>query len=327
MNFTKSLKNSTKKLAVLFFVLSAGNVFARGNIQVPQFHKFFANGDSSPQTLQPGQISPEQARAEQVVKALAAAYPRQIERVEFRNGDWALLLRDTWYYYAEGKLLPENLLGSAAGYNPQPFYNYLIELPPWKEPSQEEAARFRSMANNRNNNPPRRSPHFFDDLWRVHNRDESYQRVKSIRFLGKSAMVHYMIMEELSLVEEKILAAAKTDPQVQAWVNSISTLDGWSWRNIAETQSRSYHSYGLAIDLLPRSLGGRETYWLWAARKRPDWWNISYNGRFHPPAAVIKAFETYGFIWGGKWLFFDTMHFEYRPEILILSGMPVETQR
>jgi hypothetical protein len=35
----------------------------------------------------------------------------------------------------------------------------------------------------------------------------------------------------------------------------------------------------------------------------------------------------YGFIWGGKWLFFDTMHFEYRPEILILSGMPPEIRR
>jgi hypothetical protein len=24
-------------------------------------------------------------------------------------------------------------------------------------------------------------------------------------------------------------------------------------------------------------------------------------------------------VWGGKWLFFDTMHFEYRPEIFNLA--------
>jgi hypothetical protein len=78
---------------------------------------------------------------------------------------------------------------------------------------------------------------------------------------------------------------------------------------------------------MPKSYGGKETYWLWASNRKADWWNISYNEGFHPPAAVIKAFEKYGFIWGGKWMYFDTMHFEYRPEILILSGMPPETRR
>jgi hypothetical protein len=28
------------------------------------------------------------------------------------------------------------------------------------------------------------------------------------------------------------------------------------------------------------------------------------------------VFERQGFIWGGKWWHFDTMHFEYRPEII-----------
>ena len=32
----------------------------------------------------------------------------------------------------------------------------------------------------------------------------------------------------------------------------------------------------------------------------------------------IRAFEAHGFVWGGKWLFFDTIHFEYRPELLTL---------
>jgi len=261
------------------------------------------------------------------MRALAEAYPRQIDRAEFRNNDWTVLMRGTWYFYAEGKLLPQNLLASAAAYSPQPFYNYRAELPPWKTPNAEEAARFRNMTNNRTQNPPRRSPHFFDDLWRAHNHGESYDRVKTIRFLGRSVTVHYLILENLSLVEEQILTAARSDPQIQTWINSISSLEGWSWRNIAETQSRSYHSYGLAIDLIPKSYGGKETYWLWASNRRPEWWNISYNERYHPPAAVIKAFEKYGFIWGGNWTYFDTMHFEYRPEILILGGMSPEIRR
>jgi hypothetical protein len=250
---------------------------------------------------------------------LAAAYPGRISRVEFRGGDWALRLQDSWYYYAGGKLLPEALLEKAADYDPQPFYRYLAELPPWKEPDPEDAARFRAMTENRSQNPPRRSQHFFDDLWRAHNRAESYERVKSIRFFGSPVMVHYSIMEELALVEEQIREAAKTDPAVRQWAAGISTLDGWNWRSIADTHSRSFHAYGAAIDILPKSLGGKETYWLWAARTKPDWWNIPYSRRFHPPAGVIRAFESQGFIWGGKWLFFDTMHFEYRPEILLLN--------
>jgi hypothetical protein len=299
---------------VLFF-LSAISVFSLGKKQ--------AASGPAPDHLQGEQTD----RAEQVIKALFAAYPKQIEKIESRNGDWALLLRGTWFYFAGGKILPENLLGSASNINPQPFYNYQKELPAWKAPSVEEAARYSEMANNRNQNPLRRSPHFFDALWRISSRDEAYQRVKTIHFLGKPVNVHYLIMENLVLVEEQILTAAKADPQVQAWVSGISTLEGWTWRDIAQIQSRSFHAYGLAVDLLPKSLGGKETYWLWAMRKKPEWWNISYNERYHPPAAVIKAFETYGFVWGGKWLFFDTMHFEYRPEILILGGMPPETRR
>jgi hypothetical protein len=38
-----------------------------------------------------------------------------------------------------------------------------------------------------------------------------------------------------------------------------------------------------------------------------------------PPVSVIAAFEHEGFVWGGKWLFFDTMHFEYRPEIIVMA--------
>ena len=266
-------------------------------------------------------------RAEQVMKALAAAYPDRLGQAELRDGDWAVSLRGDWYYYAGGRLLPEALRDRAAEYDPQPFYNYLAELPPWKEPSTEEAARFRTMASNRSRNPPKRSQHFYDALWRAASRDESYERVKSLRFLGATVMVHYAILEELALVEEKILLAAKTDAEVRAWVKNINTLGGWNWRSIAETQSRSFHAYGAAIDILPKSLNGGETYWLWTARKKPEWWTVSYSQRVHPPQAVIKAFESLGFIWGGKWLFFDTMHFEYRPEILILSGMPPSTAR
>jgi hypothetical protein len=35
------------------------------------------------------------------------------------------------------------------------------------------------------------------------------------------------------------------------------------------------------------------------------------------PLEIVKIFEKYGFIWGGRWYHYDTMHFEYRPELLL----------
>ena len=265
----------------------------------------------------------EQSRAEQVAKALAAAYPLSIEKAEFRDGDRAVLLRDTWYYYAEGRMLPEELMDRVSEYGPVLFsYNYQKELPPWTEPAAEQIDRFRNR--NRNNNTegtrrPRlqRSLAFQENLWQAGNRNESSKQVKPVKFLGNTVTVHSDIEEVLSQVEERIKTAAKIEPEVQDWITNIGEMHGWSWRNVAGSASRSNHSYGIAIDILPKSLGGKATYWQWTE----NWWNIPYEDRYHPPDTVIKAFEAYGFIWGGKWTFFDTMHFEYHPEIFILSGL------
>lgn len=40
---------------------------------------------------------------------------------------------------------------------------------------------------------------------------------------------------------------------------------------------------------------------------------IAYANRI--PLEIVGVFEKYGFVWGGRWYHFDTMHFEYRPEI------------
>lgn len=36
-------------------------------------------------------------------------------------------------------------------------------------------------------------------------------------------------------------------------------------------------------------------------------------------AASWSAREKHGFIWGGCWYHYDTMHFEYRPELLEIA--------
>jgi hypothetical protein len=40
------------------------------------------------------------------------------------------------------------------------------------------------------------------------------------------------------------------------------------------------------------------------------------------PHEIVDIFERHGFIWGGKWYHYDTMHFEYRPELLPADAKP-----
>ncbi|MCL2805154.1 MAG: M15 family metallopeptidase [Treponema sp.] len=267
-------------------------------------------------------VVPEPTRAELVMRALLEAYPEQIEEVEFRNDDWAVLLKGKWYYYANGRILQENKAEDFENFRSYQFYGYPAELPPWRERTPEETARFGTMAASRRQITVRRSNDFLDDLWQASTRAEAERNIVTVTFLGRSVKINKLIQKRVIAVERDIRAAARADSGVQTWINSIDTLEGYVWRNVADTQSRSYHAYGIALDILSRrTMGNLQTYWLWTSQYRDDWWNVSYRERYHPPDAVIKAFEANGFIWGGKWLLFDTMHFEYRPELLILSGM------
>jgi D-alanyl-D-alanine carboxypeptidase len=76
----------------------------------------------------------------------------------------------------------------------------------------------------------------------------------------------------------------------------------YSCRPVADTGQTSMHGWGAAIDINPAF----SDYWLW---RRGE----AYVNRI--PAEIVAVFERHGFIWGGRWAHFDTMHFEYRPEL------------
>ncbi len=83
-----------------------------------------------------------------------------------------------------------------------------------------------------------------------------------------------------------------------------------SCRAVADTGKPSMHSYAAAIDL---NIAFSD-YWRWHNKAGP----IRYRNRM--PQPIVKIFERHGFIWGGKWYHYDTMHFEYRPELLGMRG-------
>ncbi|MDR2768211.1 MAG: M15 family metallopeptidase [Treponema sp.] len=270
------------------------------------------------------QQPPENRRlsAERVMKAYAEAYPA-VERAEYRNGDWAVLLKGRWFYWADGRLLSEEKRANTE-YARQSFYYYERDLGPWEEPDAAAAERLKQILPGRRANPPLRDPDFFDTLWEARNSNEAYANLVGVSFLGKRFSVHKALAPKLAAVEARVREAAKSDSSINGWIASLGSIGAWSWRNVAATASRSYHSYGVALDIQPARLQGLATYWQWTSDAGVEWYMTPYERRWHPPAAVIRAFEAYGFCWGGKWLLFDTMHFEYRPEILIACGMSVE---
>ncbi len=85
----------------------------------------------------------------------------------------------------------------------------------------------------------------------------------------------------------------------------INTAGTFNWRVISGTQRLSGHSFAIAIDINTQF----SNYWQWAGK------NYAYKNQI--PKQIVEIFEKYGFIWGGKWYHYDTMHFEYRPELLV----------
>ena len=315
-----------RKTTVILLFITIGVIYSCGSKQAapidlyPNFEFAVAYSESVTEETEP--VVP--TRAEIVMRAITDAYPDVIENCEFRNDDWAVLLRGTWYYFAGGRLLPESHIEKTEEYRSYQFYNYPEELPPWKQHSPEEIERFKTWTTARSQSTIRRADFFLNALWQANTRTETENKMARFNFLGRPVRLHHLLREKMTTIETQIRDAAKTDSQVQVWIDSLGPLSGYAWRDIADTRSRSYHSYGIAVDLLPRSLVGKQAYWYWTSQYRADWWNVSYNERYHPPAVVIRIFEDNGFIWGGKWTLFDTMHFEYRPEILMLSGRTPE---
>lgn len=94
------------------------------------------------------------------------------------------------------------------------------------------------------------------------------------------------------------------------------SLGSFNWRVVAGTNRLSNHSFGISVDFdLPKPL---YKYWRWDGCKSED------KPCKYPVALmqddklkqIVRIFEKHGFIWGGKWASYDSMHFEYRPELL-----------
>lgn len=126
--------------------------------------------------------------------------------------------------------------------------------------------------------------------WRLYGSPQG-QYVRVTKINGVDRKVRKMLKELKALPKEDQRLIARPFP-------------GSVWRKIAGTERLSMHSFGIAIDFQ----GDSFEYWRWRP-KQPRMKNSL-------PALMLEIFEAHCFIWGGKWEKYDSMHIEYRPELL-----------
>jgi hypothetical protein len=255
-------------------------------------------------------------RAEYMMKAFALVYPDRISDVRFRDDDWAFRMDDIWYYYAGGRMLPEAEKNNIDDWRSQQIYRYAAGAS--YAPVQLDASRRFQFSSSWGRSAGTAQYPFYEDLLQTGTRAQASAQLRPIRLFGHTVAVHHALVTPLANVEKSVEALAKTDEEAAAWLKSLESITCWNWRNIAGSERRSYHAYGIAVDLQMRPREGFETYWQWTSRKGLDWRTLPRDKLLVPPDAVVRIFEANGFLWGGKWPLYDTMHFEYRPEILIL---------
>ena len=105
----------------------------------------------------------------------------------------------------------------------------------------------------------------------------------------------------------KVAEDLKALPEMKKYLTNA-----WSfyWRKVRGANRQSAHSYGIAIDINTTY----SSYWLWSNPKCSETDKLKYENKI--PLEIVEVFEKHGFVWGGRWYHYDTMHFEYRPELV-----------
>ncbi len=147
-----------------------------------------------------------------------------------------------------------------------------------------------------------------------HDAAEVQKSLVTVMVGGKAFAVHKKIKPQLERVAARLALELKKTPSLATYLEKPGGT--FNWRFIAGSDMLSNHSWAVALDLdVPHS-----NYWRnepgVASGAKPIVWKNRY------PQALVDAFEAEGFIWGGRWWHFDTMHFEYRPELIDQSCYP-----
>lgn len=233
--------------------------------------------------------------------------------------DWKIVVgnykKSQEFFWCDGKYLPYDQIK-----NKDKFWRVITKYenkvldPATFSPEMTE--RIREFSSNRKTGTVS-SKFIFNAIYDCSTRATTERHIEQIQFLGRYVNVHEYLIPALTRVEKRILSLKEKDPEVKKFIDELYSVEAYNWREIRDVNTRSFHSYGIAIDILPKMWGKKIIYWGFEKNNgNKDWMLIPLEKRWMPPEAVRDIFLDEGFIWGGTWAIWDNMHFEYHPELI-----------
>ncbi len=141
--------------------------------------------------------------------------------------------------------------------------------------------------------------------------------IQEFTILGKTVRLHALAGIAAQEASDEIMTLAQQDDDIARFIDELETISGYYNRTVRNSSNISMHAFGIALDFIPNSFKGKAAYWQWARDQRPDTWDtLGLDERWLIPEKIVSILQNKGFIWGGKWSHYDTMHFEYRPELI-----------
>ena len=255
-----------------------------------------------------------------VLESYRLAYPDKKMKIYEKEDDWCIELDGMIFAWADGRLLPFSKRVEAENYGKQIIYPNTGKPRNPKSYSQDDIAELMKKGTKAALAAEKPVDNTFTQfLLKTNDRIVTERNIRSMNFLGRRLNAHKMVIPFFEKIDSEIKAAAKTNKEVAKFIADISEIGCYNWRTIDGTAGRrSYHSYGLAIDIAVKG-NKKPTYWEWVRTWNSKWMLVPQTSLWLPPEPVIKIFEKYGFVWGGTWDEYDTMHFEYRPELAVLA--------
>ncbi|MGJ0507072.1 MAG: M15 family metallopeptidase [Methylocystis sp.] len=218
-------------------------------------------------------------------QALVLAYPDQLQGQDGQTLSWKDGFRQPLSDGVE-KTFQEKL-GNASLLDQLslPYPKGPQTRPPGRE---EDPGRFRNTA-------------FFDRMYGDCQKGETQKRLTTIQWVGGERLQATEVNGVARHLREIATELSRLPEPLKKFVSP--SAGAFSCRAVKDTGKPSMHAYGAAIDINVK----QADYWLWSGG--------AYRNRI--PYEIVAVFERHGFIWGGKWGHFDTMHFEYRPEFFV----------
>jgi hypothetical protein len=238
-------------------------------------------------------------------RILARAYPEAVRGLQYSAGGWAMILDSgERVLYSDGKSVPfEERMGDAdlSSVLAQPYSFGPVSLPAME-----------GIDPGRVRNYPLLNAAYGKT------KAEVMRNLETVHFLSVS--VPFNRRNGAAAALRAVVQDIENDPELYRFMKPIADkredgepcITSWNWRVIAGTDFLSAHSYGIAIDIL-NPFDKKPTYWRWVKGGRSGHFSDA-QALAVMPWPLVEVFEKHGFIWGGKWHHFDTMHFEYRPE-------------